>query len=219
MDTRNSGAQALQMGGVGLPIYAFKDKWTTELLKINVIPNDRTNAAIGHLFLDFVAEKGGIGLQITVDKGSEIGWMLAIQDSLRHLFNWTFPPLIQAELDEFQQYWNSHTVRFQKEKLMPSGHVPSDAREHPEAYGGIDCFIQVPRATVNELRETLSEEVGPREQHLEWVSPSFDVFATLVYNSIGKPLLTLENSWKVFSDMASKMEALGHEHWPENLKE
>ncbi|KAF7310263.1 hypothetical protein MIND_00400200 [Mycena indigotica] len=270
------GAQALQMGGVGLPIYAFKDKWTAQLLKINVIPNDRTNAAIGHLFLDFVAENGGIGMQMTVDKGSEIGWMLAIQDCLRetfapnidldiypphacvksvhntiieafwrwlkvkrglslrehvlrgknehifdegsilhsHLFNWLFPPLIQAELDEFRQYWNSHKIRFQPEKIMPSGHIPSDAAEYPQLFGGINCFIKVPASTVEDIREVLSAEVGPREQHLSWVTPEFDTFARTIYEMIERPTLTLESSWTVFVQMSDKMDALGQDTWP-----
>ncbi|KAF7301184.1 hypothetical protein MIND_00682900 [Mycena indigotica] len=256
------GAQALQMGGIGLPIYAFKDKWTAKLLKINVVPNDRTNAAIGHLYLDFVAETSGTGLQMTVDKGSEIGWMLAMQDCLReifapnidpdvypahicvksvhntvieafwrwlkvehifseitvyhrHLFNWIFPSLVQAELDDFRSYWNSHKIRYQADKIMPSGHVPSDAAEHPQLFGGINCFIKVPVATVEDLRAALSDEVGPREQHLRWVSPEFEQFAQTVYESLGRPDLTLASSWDVFSQMSLEIERLGPDMWPE----
>jgi hypothetical protein len=53
------GTQALKMGDISLPIYGWKDKWTAYLLKLNVVPESRTNAAIGHLFLDFVEEIGG----------------------------------------------------------------------------------------------------------------------------------------------------------------
>jgi hypothetical protein len=51
-------ALALRMGDIGLPIYAYKDKWTANLLKITVVPNCRTAGAIGHLFLDFLEETG-----------------------------------------------------------------------------------------------------------------------------------------------------------------
>jgi hypothetical protein len=51
-------AQALQMGELSLPIYTYKDKWTDFLLMLRLIPNSRTAAAIGHLFLDFVNETG-----------------------------------------------------------------------------------------------------------------------------------------------------------------
>jgi hypothetical protein len=34
-------AQALQMGELGLPIYAYKDKWADYLLMLRLIPNSR----------------------------------------------------------------------------------------------------------------------------------------------------------------------------------
>ncbi|KAJ7898865.1 hypothetical protein B0H14DRAFT_2331955, partial [Mycena olivaceomarginata] len=51
-----------------------------------IIPNSRTAAAIGHLFLDFVEETGCIPLQMTTDKVSEIGWQYAFQSTLREAF-------------------------------------------------------------------------------------------------------------------------------------
>ncbi|KAJ6620215.1 hypothetical protein B0H10DRAFT_1946268 [Mycena sp. CBHHK59/15] len=54
------GKQALDMGDIGLPIYGYKDTWSGTLLSIP--------------------------LQMTTDKGSEIGWQFAIQDALRHAF-------------------------------------------------------------------------------------------------------------------------------------
>ncbi|KAF6750120.1 hypothetical protein DFP72DRAFT_818007, partial [Ephemerocybe angulata] len=52
-------AQALCMGDINLPIYTYHDKWSGYLLKISVLPNTRTAAAIGHLYLDLVSEYGG----------------------------------------------------------------------------------------------------------------------------------------------------------------
>ncbi|KAJ7453495.1 hypothetical protein FB451DRAFT_1050178 [Mycena latifolia] len=269
------GQQALKMGDIGLPIYGFKDKWTADLLKINVVPNCRTNAAIGHLFLDFLEEIGGIGLQTTTDKGSEVGWLHAFQAVLRYvlemfapdidpevyppnaciksvhntvieafwrwlrvkcgmnlkdhilrgkverifdpsvpfhreLFNWIFPPLVQAELDDFRIYWNQHKIRAQANKNMPSGHVPADALEHPELFGGISCFIKVPQETLKELRAFLTEEVGPREDHLRWVAEDFAKIAEEVHRSLGSPKITLENSWVIFKNMSVRMEELGN---------
>jgi hypothetical protein len=48
------------MGDISLPIYAYHDKWSGYLLKIKLLPNSRTAAAIGHLFLDLVAEYNGL---------------------------------------------------------------------------------------------------------------------------------------------------------------
>ncbi|KAJ7842433.1 hypothetical protein B0H13DRAFT_2239371 [Mycena leptocephala] len=276
------GAQALKMGDVGLPIYGWKDKWTADLLKMNVVPNCRSNAAIGHLFLDFIEEYGGIGLQSTTDKGSELGWLEAIQTVLRcvesffvdpsltcaseifapdidpavypahksikrvhntiieafwrwlreklginlrdhilqartnislipmDLFNWIFPPLVQAELDEFRIWWNQHQIRSQPNKNMPSGHVPADALKYPELYGGINCFIKVPKETIAELRQFLTEEVGPRSEHLDWVDAEFAALAESVHKSLGSPQITLTNSWEIFRKMSAFIENLGN---------
>ncbi|KAJ6566838.1 hypothetical protein B0H19DRAFT_1138688 [Mycena capillaripes] len=266
------GKQALKMGDVGLPIYGWKDKWTTYLLKLAVIPNCRTNAAIGHLFLDFLEEIEGIPLQTTTDKGSEIGWLKAMQTALREqhapdidlavypahqsvksvhntiseafwrwlreklggnlrdhilrgkterifdpkvafhcdLFNWIFPPLVQAKLDEFRIYWNQHRVRSQPNKNMPSGHVPADILEHPELFGGINCLIKVPKETLADLRVFLTEEVGPRSEHLQWVDDEFAAIAEAVHESIGSPHITLTNSWEIFRQMSVGIENLGN---------
>ncbi|KAF9522685.1 hypothetical protein CPB83DRAFT_822529, partial [Crepidotus variabilis] len=80
------GALALQMEGLGLPIYGYRDKWSGKLLKLDVVPDCRSNGAIGHLFLDLVLALGGISLQLNLDKGSEIGWQVAFQTVLREQF-------------------------------------------------------------------------------------------------------------------------------------
>lgn len=53
------GAQALQMGGLGLPIYAYRDKWTGRVAKIDVVPDCRSAGAVGHLYLDLLEDLGG----------------------------------------------------------------------------------------------------------------------------------------------------------------
>jgi hypothetical protein len=54
------GALALKMGGVGLPIYGMRDKWSGALLEMDVVRNDRLADIIGHVFLDFVGCYGGM---------------------------------------------------------------------------------------------------------------------------------------------------------------
>lgn len=74
-------AQALWMGDLNLPIYAYCDKWSGYLLKITVMPNSQTAAAIGHLYLDLVKKYGEIPIKVTTDKGSEIGWQRLLQEA------------------------------------------------------------------------------------------------------------------------------------------
>jgi hypothetical protein len=54
------GSLALQMGGVGLPIYGMKDKWGGEILYLSVIPDDRNADVIAHVFLDFIETYRGV---------------------------------------------------------------------------------------------------------------------------------------------------------------
>lgn len=56
---------------------------------------------------------------------------------------------------------------------MPSGHVPADVLEHPKFQGGLDCRVRVPVEVVSQLREHLTDEVGPRESHLSWITDEF----------------------------------------------
>ncbi|KAJ6601878.1 hypothetical protein DFH09DRAFT_900334, partial [Mycena vulgaris] len=119
-----------------------------------------------------------------------------------------FPPVIQSLLDEFRTYWNQHTTRAQPEKEMPSGHAPADALEHPGRFKGLDCGIRVPKEAIQELRDALTEEVGPRESFLTWVGPEFDQIATDVFGSLGISKITLESSWDVFAEMSRRIEPL-----------
>ncbi|KAJ6601598.1 hypothetical protein B0H10DRAFT_2167416 [Mycena sp. CBHHK59/15] len=191
-------------------------------------------------------EKLAIPIQMTMDKGSEIGWQYAIQDAFGShafapeidpevypvcrlikrfwcwlkekmglnlkaiilvarlsrflaqtpLFYWIFIPLLQAQLEEFRLWWNHPRVHTQKDKNMPSGHVPSDAFDHPQNFGGLDCQIPVPKAAVDDLREMVTEDVGSRDAHLS---------CREIYAQIGKPTLSLQTAWEVFQAMLEPM--------------
>jgi len=52
------GSQALDMGGVGLPIYAGKDQFLSFVPIMHVIPNVCLGNTIGHFFLDVIEENG-----------------------------------------------------------------------------------------------------------------------------------------------------------------
>ncbi|KDQ58250.1 hypothetical protein JAAARDRAFT_193672 [Jaapia argillacea MUCL 33604] len=95
-------AQALEMGDVTLPIYAFKDKFVSVVPLMRVLPNVRLANTIGHLFLDLVYEYKKISLQLVVDKGSEVGEMRRCHECLRleaapefSIEDW--PPTVQVQ--------------------------------------------------------------------------------------------------------------------------
>ncbi|KAJ7021426.1 hypothetical protein C8F04DRAFT_1241391 [Mycena alexandri] len=144
-------------------------------------------------FWRWFKEKMGLNLKAVILVGKA---HLTIRQ-LDHYFYWIFVPLLQAELEEFRIWWNHHRVRPQKEKNMPSGHVPADAFDHPQNFGGLDCLIEVPQTAVDDLRSMMTEEVGPKDAHLSWFTADFDELAENIYEQIGKPPSTLETAWGV----------------------
>jgi hypothetical protein len=108
---------------------------------------------------------------------------------------------VQQRLDGFRAYWNNHCIRAQKEKKLPSGHIPSLLAQDPSSWGGLDCRITVPRHVVDRLRQLVTEDVGPREDHLTWCSHEFQAQADNAHAALGYPDITLENAWDVFQDM------------------
>ncbi|KAJ6589862.1 hypothetical protein DFH09DRAFT_1274176 [Mycena vulgaris] len=88
---------------------------------------------------------------------------------------------------------------------MPSGHVPYNALDHPQNYGGLDHRIPVPQEAVNDLRKMVTENIGPREDHLSWVSNDFNNLAHAIYKQIGKPELSLSTAWDGFQAMLEPM--------------
>ncbi|KAJ7220399.1 hypothetical protein C8J57DRAFT_1440393 [Mycena rebaudengoi] len=253
---------ALRMGGVGFSIYGFKDKYTDSVLFLKTYPDVRSAGAGGHIFLDFV-EETGIPIQLTTDKGSEVGWPYAfihvtdidptlfpfhvmiksihntviegfwrqfkeksglnLKDFLLrgkedHLFNphdplheplfyWIFAPLIQAELDDFVQWWNNHQVRHQHKKIMPSGHVPSHAMDYPELFGGLNCRIEIPSEAIEDLRGQLNIEEGSKSEYQAWpgLTAEFNVRASHSFVEIGEPIIKLSNAWDIFVAMGMEM--------------
>lgn len=125
------------------------------------------------------------------------------------LFHWLWPPIVQQKLDEFVEYWNTHKVRTQEGKKMPSGATPLHIFTCPETYGGGRYSQPVPLEATEALRNNL--EVT-REEAFRWVSPEFAAAAEEVYTEIGLPALTLDSGWGVFVRMAAILERMYDVH-------
>ncbi|KAJ7626226.1 hypothetical protein B0H17DRAFT_1151071 [Mycena rosella] len=84
---------------------------------------------------------------------------------------------------------------------------PTHALEFPELFGALDCRIAIPQEAIDNLREQLTEEEGPREDYQTWpgLTPEFNVYATDIYIRIGEPELTLASGWDVFVEMACEI--------------
>ncbi len=65
----------------------------------------------------------------------------------------------------------------------------------------MNCLIPVHSEAVQEMRKVITEEVGPRENHLAWVSADFDRAAALAHERLGLSDITLETSWAVYAEL------------------
>ncbi|KAF6752682.1 hypothetical protein DFP72DRAFT_1033891 [Ephemerocybe angulata] len=97
------GAKALtSMGGVGLDIYGIKDQWSSFIVHLVVVPNNRLADTIGHVYLDMVEKTLSIPITMVTDKGSEVGHLFAHQRGLRQAYSADidvaqFPPVVQIK--------------------------------------------------------------------------------------------------------------------------
>jgi len=121
------------------------------------------------------------------------------------LWHWIWPPVVQKRLDYFVDYWNSHRVRSQKKKLMPSGTTPMNIFTTPAKYGGARLSQPVSLECIQELRNNLSET---REEAFRWVEDDFAAAAEEVYEAVGSPSLSLATGWQVFSMMSPVLETM-----------
>ncbi|TFK61062.1 hypothetical protein BDN72DRAFT_778676 [Pluteus cervinus] len=163
-------------------------------------------------FWHWLREKLGLSLKDCILKGKDAHIFqpqIALHRDLTvTFFYWVFVPLVQSSLDDFKTYWNQHRIRYQADKILPSGHVPDDARENPSSFGGLNCLIPVDNKTTtgSEARQYLTEEVGGRDQHLSWYSNNSALDAEIAHRAIGSPEMTLSNAWDVFLGMSNFMQ-------------
>ena len=86
----------------------------------------------------------------------------------RHLLAYIYIPVIQRELDVFRaSVWNSHPIRKQKKKELPTG-VPDHIYHCPEEYGSEKCGLQVSDNNLREVAE-MSNVLNATDDYLDKV--------------------------------------------------
>nr|VWP00215.1 Autophagy-related protein 9 [Ganoderma boninense] len=160
------------------------------------LPSTR-NIVIENLWSRWLTHSG-LNIQTTLLEGKTNGIFNPGDNIDINLFQWLWSQIVQIELNGFTAYWNSHRVRKQKDKLMPSGSTPNDFFATPEQWGGQDCGIPVDLTVVEALRKELKM---PHEDVYKFVSDDFRQMAEDAYASIGFPPLTLRSGWAVFAQM------------------
>lgn len=125
-------------------------------------------------------------------------WCFLTRSHLRFsaLVQWLWPRLIQQELDTLKHRLNTHTVRYDRDKLLPSGVSPNVAILLHKDYDAQNCLQLVDRDVV----KNLMEEIGG-EDLIRFVDSEYSAAAQLIFDGLGFTVLTFENVWSVFSAM------------------
>ncbi|KIJ43852.1 hypothetical protein M422DRAFT_60274 [Sphaerobolus stellatus SS14] len=156
-------------------------------------------------FWHWLLEKLGYNIKDHILQGQNENIFNPINPIHIHIFYWIFVPLVQAELNKFQLYWNTHHIRLQPGKQMPSGHVPNHVFSDPASHGGEDLGIKVNPEVVQALRQHLEEEEGSRTKHLPFVSEEFAEAASTVSEELNLPSPSWENSWDIFAKIVTHL--------------
>lgn len=84
---------------------------------------------------------------------------------------------------------NTPHVRFDAQKLLPSGCSPNESWENPSKFGGKDCLIPISV----DLIDGMIQELGG-EELLQFVSREWSDFCASIYeNDLGAPAITFQN--------------------------
>ncbi|KAJ7825728.1 hypothetical protein B0H14DRAFT_3725867 [Mycena olivaceomarginata] len=76
---------ALRMGGVGFSIYGFKDKLRT-IFSFSKFTQMSVPEALVGISSSTLYKRQDIPIQLTTDKGSEVGWLYAFMSTLREIY-------------------------------------------------------------------------------------------------------------------------------------
>ncbi|KAJ7315803.1 hypothetical protein DFH08DRAFT_715290, partial [Mycena albidolilacea] len=147
-----------------------------------------------HLFTNYVA----LDIKQILLLGKSNNYFMPGSQLHIDLFNWVWPKIIQASLDNFVEYWNNHKIRTQHNKLLPSGFSPNFICDFPERFGLTHFGVPVSTDLVEALRENIPKT---REECYRWVSDEFDMKALEIYNHIGAPKFILTDGWTIYCQM------------------
>ncbi|HEV7738599.1 MAG TPA: hypothetical protein VGO47_14660 [Chlamydiales bacterium] len=120
-----------------------------------------------------------------------------LSDSI--LARWLWSALVQKEITEWKNRFNTHKPRRDPQKFNPSGVAPNIAYALYEKYGGINC-LQTLTDEALELVRDLKKKLAA-EQLLQFVPPAFHTRCEQAFASLEYDELSFINVWSVFHDI------------------
>ncbi|KAG2140218.1 uncharacterized protein EDB93DRAFT_1241888 [Suillus bovinus] len=169
-------------------------------------PNLSTDELPAHWFLKSVhnitIKCGWLHVQVQWGDNVKVFWEVGEEiyndmDPRQYaLVQWLWPRLIQQELDTLKHRLNTHTVRYDRDKLLPSGVSLNVGILLHKDYDAQNCLQLVDRDVV----KNLMEEIGG-EDLIRFVDSEYSAAAQLIFDGLGFTILTFKNVWSVFSAM------------------
>ncbi|KAJ7863354.1 hypothetical protein B0H14DRAFT_3444217 [Mycena olivaceomarginata] len=113
---------------------------------------------------------------------------------------WLWEKIVQLCLDDIRRENSRHRVRFQRNKLLPTGGTHGEFYKHPERWGGRDQLVPVDVAVVDRLIEM---HTPPRL--FQFGTDEMVALCEGLYSSIGCPDVSAINGWDVFKAMINQL--------------
>ncbi|KAM5544839.1 hypothetical protein V8D89_001737 [Ganoderma adspersum] len=200
--TFDGGSETPDMKGIQT---ALRNAFALHLKDSNLPPfmplPSTCNIVIENLWSRWLTHSG-LNVQTTLLEGKTNGIFNTGDNIDINLFQWLWSQIVQIELNGFTAYWNSHHVRQQRNKLMPSGSTLNNFFATPGQWGGQDCGIPVDVTVVEALRKELKM---PHADIYKFVSDDSHLAAEDAYATIGSPALTVGSGWAVFAQMKAAL--------------
>ncbi|KAL0062820.1 hypothetical protein AAF712_010272 [Marasmius tenuissimus] len=172
-----------------------------------------TRNIVAEAMWSYLRRHVGIHLQDTLRQGATNGLFRPYNKIHKDLFHWLWSKIVQACLDQFTRYWNSHKTRSSPASNFPSATTPNHVMRCPHEFSLRNVSIAVDPEAVDALRERLP----PRQDVFRWtVLPEFDSRAQVIYEVVAdgmNPRPNLEDGlkvalrgWEIFGHMSPLLE-------------
>ncbi|KAG9087306.1 hypothetical protein FRC07_012855 [Ceratobasidium sp. 392] len=131
-------------------------------------------------------------LEELMQSGIDNGWYDPHINLEMLVFRFIFMPLVQQELDQFVERYNTSAKRANTKTSLPAGR-PKYIYLYPEQYGGEDLKqILVPPEAVDHVRGLYAPLDHPV---FKLMPPQFQYHASNFYQQVGGGLIVRENAW------------------------
>ncbi len=109
---------------------------------------------------------------------------------------WLWAQIVQLRLDKILAESQTHRVRKQPGRLLPTGGRRRDFYTRPEDWGGENLLISVPVEDIDNLLEEFD-----KPELLQFGSDSMVNLCESIYRAVGSPKLEAKSGWIIFTSM------------------